>query len=130
MAGEQLSPRQRRAIEALLSGSSKAEAAERAGVRPNAMSKWLRCPAFVEALTQAQESALAAVSAELSGGTSEAMAVLRGIMKDPAMPPTVRARAALGWLDHMWRGSEIAVLAARLADLERRLPADASDVTE
>lgn len=58
-----LTARQRLALDALLAGGSRAEAADAAGVRPEQVSRWQRHPAFAYALAAAQ----AAVHAEVCG---------------------------------------------------------------
>jgi hypothetical protein len=62
-----LSPSQLRALEALLGGSSVTKAGEAAGVSRESVHRWLREPAFAEALEGAKAEMWGAAKARLVG---------------------------------------------------------------
>jgi hypothetical protein len=88
------SPRQTRAIEALLSGCSRAEAAVAAGVTPRALRKWFNDPTFCAALTRASDQTLSDATHRLTGTFDQAVAVLTQIMNNPQARDYDRLRAA------------------------------------
>lgn len=63
----QLTGRQTRAIAALLSEGSTSAASRASGVPRRSLTRWLREPAFREALAQAKAEAMQTVTARLSG---------------------------------------------------------------
>ena len=120
-----LTARQRAAIAGLSAGLDKQDVAATVGVRPQTISRYMRDPLFVAALREAQGDILGQVTRRMTDGANQALDVLQSVMKDKAMSPSVRVRAALGWLDQAWRARELNDIEERLADLERRV-ADAN----
>lgn len=109
---------------ALVSGLSKQEAAATVGVRPETVSRYLRDPCVRAALRDAQGDMLGDVVRTMTAGSRDMLDVLRGVAHDADMPPSVRVRAALGWLEQAWRARELVDLDARIRELEERMAND------
>lgn len=120
----ELSTRKRRVIQALVTGSSKQEAADQAGVSPGTVSRYLRDPLFLAALRSAQAGIMAGLTAKLTAGAGEMLGVLAKVATGKIRAPAgVRVRAAGLWLDHLWRAREFMDLSERVAALEKHLEA-------
>jgi len=116
-----LSTRQSAAIRALVTGATQADAASAAGVTERTIRRYLGEPVFVLALRQAQDVALGGVTRKMASGASDALDVLMVVMADEYVPAAVRVRAALGWLNTLWKARELADLAERITALEREI---------
>ena len=114
-----LSSRHQAVIAALVAGLSKGEAARVVGCRPETVSRYLRDPRFRHALSAAQDGTLAQVTARMIEGSNLALDTLCDVMGDPAMPPAVRVRAALGWIEQAGKHRESVDLAERVGLLEQ-----------
>lgn len=87
---------QSRAIQALISGTGVAVAAEQAGVHRGTLHRWMTDdPAFLAAYNLAQQQLAEAVAQNLRTLAAEAVGVLRTVMTNEATPPAIRVRAAL-----------------------------------
>ena len=114
----ELSPKQRKAVAALLgTGEVKAAAAE-AGVHRDTLHRWLKEPAFLQAVRQAEAQALDELSRLLVRLGRTAAATLAKAMADPAAPYATRVRAADASLGRLLQLRELATLEARVAALE------------
>ena len=113
--------RRRRAVELLVRGLSQEEAAEALEVTARTVRRYLAEPTFRVALAEAQDEALGRVARRMTAGASEMLDVLESVACDGGMPPTVRVRAALGWLAQLWRAKELQELAERVRALEEAL---------
>jgi hypothetical protein len=89
-----LSPKQQRAIESLLAGLTKSQAATAAGVTPRTLSRWLADPTFKVHLNHATDQALADATRLLAATVEQAVTVLAELMLDPDANPPDRLRAA------------------------------------
>ncbi len=116
-----LSHRQRLALEALVAGQTKREAAIAGGVQPATVGRWLRDPLFRAALAEAQGQVLGDTTRRMASGARDMLTVLDAVAQDKGVSPGVRVRAALGWLGHLWRAQELHELAERIAALEARM---------
>ena len=97
---KKISPSQRKGIEALLTEGSLLAAAEAAGVTRGTLYRWLKDPAFTEALRAAEAEAIAALSRSLAGLGESAAAAFRDAL-DPGQKITVRLRAAEALTDRL-----------------------------
>lgn len=116
----ELTPKERRALEALLSGKNKGEAALAAGVQPRTLSRWLASPHFRAELTAVSDLALKDAAVSLKSALGDAVGVMAGIMKDEGVSPTVRLRAADMVASHSIKITEAADLLERIEALEAR----------
>lgn len=117
-----LSPKQMIVIEALLEGASQKEAAQRAGVTPRSVRRWLREDGeFKEHWTEARTEALRAVTAHLQRAGLKATGRLERLLEDEAVPPYVAVGCIRTALEMFFKGLETWDIAERLEALERRL---------
>ena len=114
-----LSSRQRKAVEALLSTGEAAAAAREAGIARDTLYRWLKEPAFLTAVRQAEAAALDELSRLLVRLGRTAAATLAKAMSDPAVPWSTRVRAADASLGRLLQLRELATLEARVTELER-----------
>ena len=90
-----ISPSQRTAIEALLSGKDRAATAEAAGVSERAIYKWLSRPDFRDALREQSAIAHSYALARLIGSIGKAIDTLQGGCDGSANATQVRAATAI-----------------------------------
>lgn len=125
MSKSKLTVRHHKAIEKLLECPSIEAAAKACKADRRTLYNYLANPEFKQALREAQEKALSAVIARLSGMGSDAVTTLTSEMKDAEAKSSDRSTAARITLDFLFRGHDIAVtqhqletMAARLEQLE------------
>ena len=116
-----LTTNQRRALEALLSGASKEQAAAAAGVRVRQLNRYLEAPNFRAALDKATAAAVGAVARRMVGGMETAVFIMLALAEDEAQPSSVRLRACIAIIEHGPRLFEQVELIRRLEVLEGRL---------
>ncbi len=114
-----LSPKQRQAVEALLTTGEVAAAAQAAGVARHTLYRWLKEPAFLQAVRETEARALDELSRLLVRLGRTAAATLAKAMSDPAVPWSTRVRAADASLGRLLQLRELATLEARVTQLER-----------
>jgi hypothetical protein len=116
---QQLSSKQRKAIQALLvTGEVKAAAAE-AGVHRDTLHRWLKDPVFLGSVRSAEAEALDELSRLLVGLGRTAVATIATAMSDPVTPVATRVRAADVALGRLLQLRELAQLEARVQALEQ-----------
>jgi hypothetical protein len=115
---KELTPKQTRAISALLTAKDVGTAAREAGIGERTLYTWLDEPAFREELKLAERQAIEAVTRRLAGIATHALTVITNIMADETTPASVRLRAATTILDQMLKIRELADLEERIAALE------------
>ena len=114
-----LTPKQRKAVEALLTTGEVAAAAQAAGVSRESVYRWLKQPAFLAAVREAEARAIDDLSRLLVRLGRTATATLAKAMNDAAAPWATRVRAADAVLSRLLQLRELATLEARVAELER-----------
>jgi hypothetical protein len=124
---QQLSPKQRKAVEALLTTGEVKAAAVEAGIHRYTLHRWLKEPVFLDAVRQAEAAALDELSRSLVGLGRTAVATIANAMSDPVTPVATRVRAADVALGRLLQLRELAQLEARVQALEQTagLEADA-----
>jgi|SRR5882672_1111403 len=90
---------QHKAVLALAAGHLKKEAAEQAGVHPQAISGWLKQPHFQAALDSLRGELVSRAGLELRAMTATAVFTLRELLENGAQP--TRLRAAMFVLDRL-----------------------------
>ncbi|MCZ2095982.1 MAG: hypothetical protein LC121_06855 [Anaerolineae bacterium] len=118
---ENLTPKQRKAITALVAGRNFDEAAKAAGVSVRTLHRWRSDPLFMAELRAADSEQLGEIARVLNGASRDAVTVLMGVMNDAKAKPDLRIRAAGEILKHRASFFELTTLEARLTDLEARL---------
>ena len=118
LTSHELTGKQRKAVEALLTTGEVAAAAQAAGVSRDTLYRWLKQPAFLAAVREAEARALDDLSRLLVRLGRTAAATLAKAMGDPAAPYPTRVRAADAALGRLLQLRELATLEARVAALE------------
>jgi hypothetical protein len=114
-----LSAKQRRAVEALLATGEVSAAAKEVGANKATLYRWLKEPAFLQAVREVEAKALDELSRLLVRLGRTAAATLAKAMNDPATPAATRVRAADVTLARLLQLRELATLETRVAELER-----------
>jgi hypothetical protein len=115
-----LSRNQKKALTALITEPSITRAAQRVGITPKTIYRYLELPDFRDELSEAQRSILSQAHHSLLAGITEALDTLRELHKS-AESESVRRQAASDWISHALRLAEF-------VDIERRLQALESGV--
>jgi hypothetical protein len=114
-----ITPQQQRAVAALLSSKSVAEAAKQTGVSLRTMFRWMNDdPAFKVALSAAESALIDAATRRLLAHQEHALTVILSIMADKQYAAGVRLRAAMAVVDYMLKLRELRNIEDRLTALE------------
>jgi len=113
--------KQRRAIEALVTTGQVTDAADAAQVARRTVYRWLRQDAFRAALDEAEAEAVAELSRALLALGRDAVDTIGETMRDPEVSPTVRVRAADIVFGRMVRLRELTELENRVQALEDKI---------
>jgi hypothetical protein len=113
---------QRLALEALVAGKKRTEAAEAAGVTRQTVHRWLLDPVFLAALHQARCEAWTEVTGELHAHALHAVGALAAVLD--CDQPRARILAARAILDLSARAIELENLNGRAALVEAELELD------
>jgi hypothetical protein len=123
-----LNANQQRALVALLSQPTIAKAAEACELGERTLYRYLGEDDFREELHERQRQILDAATAGLVGMAGDAVQALRDVLKDKETPPSVKVRAALGWLNESRKAVELGDLAERVRLLEEAIECHYKDV--
>jgi hypothetical protein len=123
MSGTELSPKQRKAIAALVESGEIQQAAEHANCSRGTLYTWLKQPAFLAALKQAETDSLRSLTRKLVSLGSRATGVIEATMSDADASAAVRLKAADTVLARLLQLRELVDLETRVAELESRLEA-------
>lgn len=113
--------RRQRALELLAEGQTPQAVAERLGVSLRTVRGYLASPAVRQTLQRVRDERLRQLAGRALVEAGPALAVLRSIVEDPAIPPQARVSAAGKLLDMAMRLAETVDLAERVAALEELL---------
>ncbi len=111
--------RQQRVAVLLASGSTVRDAAAEAGAGERTVHGWLDDPAFRAFVASLRDRILSETIGRLTSATRRAATVWESLLD--AESESVRLRAALGLVDVTIRAREHGELAARVAEMERRM---------
>jgi hypothetical protein len=120
MTANDLTARQKRFIQALLTSKSAREAAHKCGIGEKTAYRWLRLPQVQSALAEAEALMMGEVMRRLLGMTEGAADALGEIVADRRLP-AARLQAARTILDNLVRLRNTVELESRLAELERQV---------
>jgi hypothetical protein len=121
MTENDLSARQKRFLQALLNSKSAREAARKVKVGEKTAYRWLRQPAFREALAEAEADLLEAATRRLLALQASALDAVGAVLADEHLPPTYRLSAARLVLDSALRFYDVTSLERRLKALEEEV---------
>jgi hypothetical protein len=116
--GSGLSRLQEKAIEALLTTKTRAEAAEVAGCSERSIYKWLADPVFTAELMKREGILRREVGRQLSQDANKALSLLKDFMDSERVDDRLRLRAADLWLDYLIKTEDYSSLEARIAAIE------------
>lgn len=119
MVNRGISPKQKAAIRALLTGAAYPEAAIAAKVHPNTIGQWMHDPLFLTSLHTAESEAMSTVSRSLIAIADKASSTLEAVLDSPTARDSSRIRAADVVLGRLLEIRSIAELEARIAALEK-----------
>jgi hypothetical protein len=116
---DSLTPKQARAIVALLSEPTIGAAAQAVGVGERTSFRWLNDRIFCECYHEARRDALRLATGQLQATAQEAVSTLVEVMHDTTASPSARVSAAKVILDTAYRASEQEDVLRRIEWLER-----------
>ena len=114
-----VTPKQQKAIEALVLSGSVTEAAKAGGVNRKTLYVWLKQPAFKLALKEAEATALDNLSRRLVSLSDKAAGTLETVLDDLSTSAGHRLRASDIILSNLLRVKELVDLEARILALEQ-----------
>lgn len=114
-------PKQRRALAALITEGDVSAAAEAAGVSRDTLYRWMTQPDFKAALVDAESEAMENLSRALVRLGDKAQQALEEVLDDGETRDAVKVSAANAVLGHLLKLREITAIEARLAALEARI---------
>ncbi len=130
MSQTELSPKQRRAIAALIETGEVLAAADAADVSRTTLYQWLKNPAFTAALRDAEADALRSLTRQLVSLGKRATATIADAMTDPSVNASTRVRAADVVLGRLLQLRELVDLEERVASLEASVAAQGARTHE
>lgn len=116
-----LTPKQSKALIALLSEPTVEAAAKKSGVSERAIYNWLAEPGFSEAYRVARREAVSQAIANIQRASSEAVKVLEEVMKNTAEKGTTRVSAAKTIIETAFKAIELEDLTQRIEALEAQV---------
>lgn len=116
-----LTPKQRKAVESLLTSGDVSQAAQAAGVTRDTIYRWFKQEHFVKAIQEAERQALEALSRALVALGGKATETLSQAMSEADSPLGVKVRAADIVLGRLVQLRELFSLEDRVASLESEL---------
>lgn len=120
-----MTPNKAKALEALVTSRTLAEASQKSGVSERSLYSWLRDDSDFRGIYDRMRSeSLQMVSDKVSQKVMDAIEVLVKIMQDPNISPSVRVRSAGIILDNYLRLSELTDFDLRLTAIEEKLKND------
>lgn len=120
-----LTPRQRKAIEALLTSGTVEAASKAAGVSRESLYRWLKDASFVSELRATEALAVESLARSLAGLGDLAASALRDALSDAKI--TVRLRSAEIVTDRLLKLRELVSIEQRLAELEAKANAESKN---
>jgi len=109
------------AVAALLEEPTITAAAERMGVARSTVYRWLDSDDFRDELRRARGRIFETTLSRLQSGATEAVEMLRTIMRDAEAGAAARLSAARAMLDATFRGYELCDMENRVAELEKKI---------
>lgn len=119
--GEKLSRKKDQAVMALITEPTMKAAADKIGITPRTLYKWLKMPEFRSAYMQAKREAVSVAITRLQQAATEAVEALRAIMNDASKPASARVAAARAILEMAIKAIEIEDLEVRIEELEHKI---------
>ena len=119
-AGKELSSKQVKFVDALLSGVNLATAAQKAGISTRTSVRWKHDQVIERELREKRKAQFNETLDAFRAGLPAAMSLVLETIKNKDAPYSVRLRAAQIWIEQALEIHKIEELEARIADLEER----------
>jgi predicted protein tyrosine phosphatase len=117
----EMTPKQTRAVLALLEHPTLKDVAKAAGVGEATLHRWMKDDAFKAEYMKARREAVRQSIAHLQSASGEAVTCLRGVMNSSSASDAAKVSAARAVLELSIKSTEVEDLAERLAALEKLL---------
>ena len=114
-----LGTRKARAVQALLQYGTREKAAQEAGINVVTLWRWLKQPAFQEALRQARREAFFQSTGRLQQASSAAVSTLLRVMAGADTPASSKVQASRSVIELSQKSFELEDMETRLARLEK-----------
>lgn len=121
-----MTPKQTRALQALLTCPTQAAAAQAAGVGLSTLKRYLADDEFQRQYQKAVSGLIAEAAAQAKQSLSPALSTLREVMESEEQNGQVRVSAARSLLEFGMKLTETTDILTRLTELERQLGGDTS----
>jgi len=118
MTENDLTARQRRFIDALLTSRSTREAAHKVGIGEKTAYRWLRLPQVRKAVSELESDLLSEVVRRLLSMQAEAVDELQELLRDPKLPAGSRLRVIESVIGNLLKMRSAAEFEQRLQNLE------------
>jgi phage terminase small subunit len=115
---ENLTPRQRKVLEALMISGDVTEAARNGGVSRETVYKWLKQPTFGEAIVTSTERALEDLERRMVAMVDQAISTFRSTLEDPNVSPALKVKTADLVLERLFQIHDLITLERRMKRLE------------
>lgn len=117
---DRLTSKQRNAIDVLLTGGNKHDAAAAAGVKVRTIDRWHKEPHFVAALRDGTKAAVSSAAERSARAMDTAVDTLVSLAKDESAAPSIRLRASVAIIEE---GLKLHTLAESIKQDEEEEPA-------
>lgn len=111
---DKLTGRKAKALQALLTCSTKADAAQKAGIGESTLREYLNDPEFIKEYERQLSTLITEAAQQGKQGLSEALSTLREINSDKDRPASARISAARSLLEYGIRLTEIVDIIRKL----------------
>ena len=118
---QSITPNKRRAIQALLTSRTQAEAAEKINVNEKTIGRWLQDDSFLFELNKAETGLLDANSRHLLSLQFEAIETLADVMRNGEAKDAQRRLASLDIVRFMYEAFELRTVSRRIDLLEKHI---------
>lgn len=119
VTGQNLTKNQLKAIPVILEAKSITEGVKKTGISKTTFYEWLKAPEFKAEFVRQRQELVDLALHELKTSASEAVSVLRGLLKADA--ESVRLRTAQAILENVLKSIELETLEKRVEELERSI---------
>ena len=124
VAGQNLTPKQERALASLLALGEVKAAAQDARCGETTLWRWLKDETFAAAYREGRRKVLEASASRLTSDSTKASAVLLQIAEDEKAPASARVAAARAIIENAVKAVETLDLEPRLKEIERQMAAE------
>ncbi len=116
--GENIDPRKEKALAALLSSTTREEAAAKAGCSKRTLINYLKDPEFQQRYEKAHSDLVTAATQQIQRSLAPAISTLQSIAEDESAGLNARVSAAKGLLEYGIRLAELNDVYHRIEELE------------